>query len=57
MADVDKFLLYKATVICLRAIARGNNREPDDYPEDLPYEISTCFRTCTALTQSIKVCR
>nr|CAG4710960.1 unnamed protein product [Naegleria fowleri] len=54
LLDVDKFLLYRATVICLRAISRGNGREPEDFPEELPAEISTCFRTCNALTQSIK---
>ena len=57
MGEVDKFLLYRATILCLRAIARGNGREPDDFPEELPPEMSVCFRTCSALTQSIKVCR
>jgi len=55
VADIDKFTLYRATVICLKVIAIGNNREPDDYPEELPAEISQCFRTCTSLTQAIKV--
>ncbi|KAL9652991.1 hypothetical protein ABK040_015506 [Willaertia magna] len=54
MADVDKFLLYRSTVVCLKSISRVNNREPEDYPEEMPSEMSLCFRTCTALTQAIK---
>jgi hypothetical protein len=55
IGEVNKEILFRSAVACVKSICESLQKPSDNFPEEIPKDMSQCFRICTNLANTITV--
>jgi hypothetical protein len=55
LRDFTKEVLYRSAATCVKSICESMQKPTEEFPEEIPKEMSQTFRVCTNLANLITV--